>query len=45
MEKTRIFEDWPYMLGKIGAPKKKHWWTELWERGSVNATGKGIDDT
>lgn len=40
-----MFEEWPYKLGEMGAPKKKHWWTELWERGGMNATEKGMEET
>ena len=33
-------EEWPYIMGKLGAEKKKHWWTELWERGSTDGEGE-----
>jgi len=43
--RSQMFEDWPIVMGKLGAPKKKHWWSELWERGGIKATAKGMDET
>lgn len=37
-----MFEEWPYVMGALGAEKKKHWWTELWERGGTNETAKEV---
>lgn len=28
-----MFEAWPEVLRRLGTERKKHWWTELWERG------------
>ncbi|KAK4545436.1 hypothetical protein LTR36_002786 [Oleoguttula mirabilis] len=45
VERSEMFEEWPRMMEQMGAPRKKHWWTVLWERGGTNATAKGMEDT
>lgn len=40
MERCQIVERWPYVMGELGAERKKHWWTELWERDVVHGEGK-----
>ena len=35
-----MVESWPHVMGELGAPKKKHWWTELWERGLTDEEGE-----
>ena len=42
-----MFEQWPFIMGNLGAPKVKHWWTELWERGKTVEEGDNavMDET
>ena len=40
IERCQMFEDWPAIMVELGAPKRKHWWTELWQRGVANLNGK-----
>jgi hypothetical protein len=37
-----MFEEWPSIMHELGAPKVKHWWTELWERSLTNSTEKSV---
>lgn len=44
VERSEMFESWPYIMGELGAEKHKHWWTILRQRG-MNATAKEMQYT
>jgi hypothetical protein len=35
-----MFEAWAEVLRSMNVPRKKGWWTELWERGEAVASSK-----
>ena len=36
-----MFEQWPRVLSEQGTPKRKHWWSDLKERGEV---GQNVEE-
>jgi hypothetical protein len=40
-----MFEDWPEVLRKLGTPRSRHWWQELWERGEDVVDKTAMEET
>jgi len=41
VERSEMFEGWARVMEGLGAARRKHWWTELWERSAEIQEEKG----